>query len=206
MEWLKDKKNLPIVVALAVVVFLVAGGLIALELGAVQRQRAAAPAVPPRRPAWPQATPAVLPPPPVTLGAIPAVRPAATLEATPAVRLAATLVPTPDLRPCSRPTRAIAVRPLPAGRKSPASAVARRLSTRWPARTRSRSPARTRPSLRLINGLKVAGGMRPPLREHPAAAEPVLAPPAQPAGVPAALTLPNGAATSCWRGRACRAS
>lgn len=34
MEWLKDKKNLPIVVALAVFFFLGAGGLIAWELGA----------------------------------------------------------------------------------------------------------------------------------------------------------------------------
>lgn len=34
MEWLKDKKNLPIVVGLAVFVFLAAGGLIAFELGA----------------------------------------------------------------------------------------------------------------------------------------------------------------------------
>jgi hypothetical protein len=34
MEWLKDKKNLPIVVALAVFVLLAAGGFIALELGA----------------------------------------------------------------------------------------------------------------------------------------------------------------------------
>ena len=34
MEWLKDKKNLPIVVALGVVVLLAAGGLIAFELGA----------------------------------------------------------------------------------------------------------------------------------------------------------------------------
>lgn len=33
MEWLKDKKNLPIVVALAVFIFLGAGGLIAWELG-----------------------------------------------------------------------------------------------------------------------------------------------------------------------------
>ena len=33
MEWLKDKKNLPIVVALAVFFFLGAGGLIAWELG-----------------------------------------------------------------------------------------------------------------------------------------------------------------------------
>jgi hypothetical protein len=34
MEWLKDKKNLPIVVALAVFVMLAAGGFVALELGA----------------------------------------------------------------------------------------------------------------------------------------------------------------------------
>ena len=34
MDWLKDKKNLPIVVGLAVVVLLAAGGLIAFELGA----------------------------------------------------------------------------------------------------------------------------------------------------------------------------
>ena len=34
MEWLKDKKNLPIVVALAVFFFLGAGGLIAWEMGA----------------------------------------------------------------------------------------------------------------------------------------------------------------------------
>ena len=34
MEWLKDKKNLPIVVALGVFVLLAAGGLIAFELGA----------------------------------------------------------------------------------------------------------------------------------------------------------------------------
>ena len=34
MDWLKDKKNLPIVVVLAVIVFAAAGGLIALELGA----------------------------------------------------------------------------------------------------------------------------------------------------------------------------
>ena len=34
MEWLKDQKNLPIVVALAVFVMLAAGGLIAFELGA----------------------------------------------------------------------------------------------------------------------------------------------------------------------------
>jgi len=34
MEWLKDKKNLPIVVGLAVFVFLAAGGLIAFEIGA----------------------------------------------------------------------------------------------------------------------------------------------------------------------------
>lgn len=33
MDWLKDKKNLPIVVGLAVLVLLVAGGLIALETG-----------------------------------------------------------------------------------------------------------------------------------------------------------------------------
>lgn len=33
MEWLKDKKNLPVVVALAVVMFLAAGGAIAFELG-----------------------------------------------------------------------------------------------------------------------------------------------------------------------------
>jgi hypothetical protein len=33
MEWLKDKKNLPIVIGLAVIVFLAAGGLIAFELG-----------------------------------------------------------------------------------------------------------------------------------------------------------------------------
>jgi len=34
MDWLKDKKNLPIVVVLAVIVFAAAGGLIALILGA----------------------------------------------------------------------------------------------------------------------------------------------------------------------------
>ena len=34
MEWLKDKKNLPIVAAMAVFVILIAGGLIAYTLGA----------------------------------------------------------------------------------------------------------------------------------------------------------------------------
>ncbi len=50
MEWLKDKKNLPIVVALAVFIFLGAGGLIAWELGAFngssQPAEASSPAVP----------------------------------------------------------------------------------------------------------------------------------------------------------------
>ena len=42
MEWLKDKKNLPIVVALAVFLFLGAGGLIAWELGAFNGSSAVA--------------------------------------------------------------------------------------------------------------------------------------------------------------------
>ncbi len=40
-EWLKDKKNLPIVAALMVVMLLVAGGVIALEMGAFTPQPAA---------------------------------------------------------------------------------------------------------------------------------------------------------------------
>ena len=43
MEWLKDKKNLPIVVALAVFFVLAAGGLIAFELGAFNGSSSAAP-------------------------------------------------------------------------------------------------------------------------------------------------------------------
>lgn len=42
-EWLKDKKNLPIVVALMVFVLLGAGGLIAFELGAFSHQASAPP-------------------------------------------------------------------------------------------------------------------------------------------------------------------
>ena len=44
-EWLKDKKNLPIVVALAVFVLLGAGGIVALELGLFTPQPAAPPVV-----------------------------------------------------------------------------------------------------------------------------------------------------------------
>lgn len=44
-EWLKDKKNLPIVAALMVVMLLVAGGVIALETGAFDSHSAAAPPV-----------------------------------------------------------------------------------------------------------------------------------------------------------------
>ncbi len=43
MEWLKDKKNLPIVVALAVFILLAAGGFIALELGAFSQQASTPP-------------------------------------------------------------------------------------------------------------------------------------------------------------------
>lgn len=42
-EWLKDKKNLPIVAALMVVMLLVAGGVIALESGAFESKPAATP-------------------------------------------------------------------------------------------------------------------------------------------------------------------
>ncbi len=44
-EWLKDKKNLPIVLALTVVMLLVAGGVVALETGAFDSHSAAAPSI-----------------------------------------------------------------------------------------------------------------------------------------------------------------
>ena len=81
MEWLKDRKNLPIVVALAVFVLLAAGGLIAFELGAFSgSSNAVASSVPTGPPPPPRGLPPGAPPAGLPPSAEPAAIPARPLS------------------------------------------------------------------------------------------------------------------------------
>ena len=61
MDWLKDKKNLPIVVGLAVFVLLAAGGLVAMEMGVFAGKPAEVAAAPPVE-AMSPGSPGMMPP------------------------------------------------------------------------------------------------------------------------------------------------
>lgn len=166
MEWLKDKKNLPIVVALAVVVFLVAGGLIALELGAFNGSSAQVASVPSGA-GYPGAGyPGAGYPggssgyPGAGAGSYPGSPPAGILQA-------------------GRPTRAVAAATAVKGPVNPMT---------------SADPFAlpgTHKTLAAADALKIVNGMRPPLRDSlPSLNLFTLRPPVP--QVASNLTLPNG--------------
>ena len=172
MDWFKDKKNLPIVVALAVVVFLVAGGLIALELGAFNGSGSAPVAVAPTGAGYPGGSPAVAP------GGYPGGAPGGY----------------PGAAPVGRPTRA-AAKARVAGAGAAGAGATEGAAPRGPVNPMTSADPFALPdahkTLAAAAGLNVPGGLRPSLRDTlPPLDLFTLHPPAP--QVASSVSLPNG--------------